>query len=121
MSMVRVEASKGAEIAVFGVDITRTPYFFKDRDKVEGRRIFHIVRTHQRVRADGTVRPIKTHFRGLRYFRWNGYDIKITVPGWHHKDITSFAAGLLDDEKYIEGKHMTMEQMGEFLHDHTMH
>lgn len=120
MSMIRVEASKGAEIAVFGVDITRTPYFFKDREKIAGRRIFHIVRTHQREGRDGRVSSVKTHFRGLRHFMWNGFKIKITVPGWHHGPITEFSPGMHDEEKMKPGM-ATLGEVGKFLHDYTLH
>jgi hypothetical protein len=84
-SMVRIEARKDGLTGVFGVAIKRTAYFFKDRSAVVDqsggkKRIFHIVRPH--VRANGQA--VKLHFRGLRKFNWNGYDIAISVPGRDH-------------------------------------
>jgi hypothetical protein len=81
----RVEVSKGELTAVFGIEPTRIPYFFRDRDVTltkNGRRerIFHVVRPH--VRGDGTAVPMK--FRGLREFEWAGYHVSITVPGRDH-------------------------------------
>jgi hypothetical protein len=121
MSMVRVEAARGAEIAVFGVDVIRTPYFFADREKVEGKRIFHIVRTHQRVRADGHISAVRTHFRGLRKFKWNGYAIKITVPGWHHRATTELDIGAEDSDFESAPGYMNMAQVGHYLAEHTQH
>lgn len=90
-SMIRVDVSKDRLHAAFGVSVTRTPYFFKDRDvtvNVDGvkQRIFHIVRGH--VRADGT--KVKTHFRGEREFSWKGYQVKITVPVRDHTPVENF-------------------------------
>lgn len=96
-SMIRVAASKDRLTATFGVDVTRTPAFFADREPVfdaRGRkaRIFHIVRVH--VRGDGAA--VKTHFRGTRRFVWHGYDIHISVPGLHHADPKDFAMGSIE-------------------------
>lgn len=97
-SMIRVTARKNGIAATFGVDVTRTPYFFADRDETVSQtgskqRIFHIVRPH--VRANG--RGVRLHFRGLRRFTWNGYDIHITVPGLEHLDLTEFDVGAYDE------------------------
>lgn len=83
---IEIRATKGGVTAVFGVDVERTPYFFKDRVSISGtkKRIFHIVRPHDRVRK-GKSTTVKMHFRGERLFKWNGYNIEITVPirdGW---------------------------------------
>ena len=88
---LRVDVEKGGVHAVFGVDMLRTPYFFADRDttvSVGGRRkkIFHIVRTHPRTLPDGRVVYVKSHFRGERAFDWNGYAVKLSMPGKHHAD-----------------------------------
>jgi hypothetical protein len=95
-SMIRVGVTKGDVTALMNVDITRTPYFFKDREPVvvDGvtKRIFHIVRIH--TRANGQVVPL--HFRGLRNFVWNGYDVAITVPGVDHAHIAEIPVAGLD-------------------------
>jgi hypothetical protein len=102
-SMIRVSAKKGAVSATFGVDVTRTPRFFDDREVTlnsngKKQRVFHIARAHMRRTADGRSIGIKTHFRGLRKFSWNGYDILITVPGREHLDILEFNAGITDSD-----------------------
>jgi hypothetical protein len=98
-SMTRVAARKSGETAAFSVDIERTPYFFTDRDgKAGGRKIFHIVRTHERQTGNRTTQ-IKMHFRGQRHFTWNGYDVLISVPGWHHHSQYDFNLGAYDEER----------------------
>jgi hypothetical protein len=98
-AMIKVRAAKGRMAAVFSVNILRTPYFFKDRDLSVGpsgkkKRIFHIVRTH--TRKTGSV--VRTHFRGVQEFNWNGYKIRITVPGWHHVNTNEINIGAIDEE-----------------------
>jgi hypothetical protein len=90
-SMVRVAVTKGGLTCCFAVNILRTPYFFADRDvEADGRKkIFHIVRTHTRQIGNRQT-VVRTHFRGARRFTWNGYDVLITVPGWHHRGIDKF-------------------------------
>lgn len=89
---MRVAATKNRVTAAFGIDLLRTPYFFDDRDvtlneKGTKRKIFHIVRTHPRTLATGEIIYVKSHFRGERRFKWNGYDVVISMPGKHHKDL----------------------------------
>lgn len=102
-SVTKVRATKGRITAAFGVNIERTPYFFADREATTrdraGRKtkIFHIVRAHSRT-VNGRDQWVRTHFRGEREFQWNGYRIEISVPGWHHKDLSTFVAGAIDPE-----------------------
>lgn len=88
---LQVRASKGGITSTFSIDMLRTAYFFRDRDLKDegGRRIFHIVRTHPRVRS---------HFRGARDFTWHGYQIHISVPGLHHWTASSFDVGAYEVE-----------------------
>lgn len=101
LSGVQVRVRRGKNTALFSVDVVRTPYFFKDRDITLGasgsrKKIFHIVRTHKRVRADGKESFVKTHFKGERSFRWNGYDVEITVPCRDHFSLAEFDVGAVD-------------------------
>lgn len=94
----RVVVKKGVLRAVIGVDMLRTPYFFKDRDIVvneNGRKkkIFHIVRTH--VRKTGAA--VRSHFRGSRDFVWNGYRVVISMPGKHHTPVNEFTEGTVEE------------------------
>jgi hypothetical protein len=88
-SMIRVQINKHGLAAVMNVDMERTPYFFKDRQPVilDGikKKIFHVVRPHERVVGNVST-DVHMHFRGLRKFNWNGYDVSITVPGWDHSN-----------------------------------
>jgi len=82
-SNLQVRATKDGMTALFAVNLLRTPYFFRDRERdIDGskRRIFHIVRTHQR--KSGSY--VRSHFRGNREFFWNGYKVQITMPMTHH-------------------------------------
>jgi len=92
---VRVE--KGKNRLAFSVDMLRTPYFFQDRQKVvneNGRTkpILHIVRAHRR--KNGKV--VKSHWRGLREFQWNGYNVKIGMGGKHLRNWSTFDAAAVD-------------------------
>ncbi len=81
-----VRAKRDGCCATFSIDMLRTPYFFKGRNKTvnhngKTKPIFHIVRTHKRK----TGSLVKTHFRGLRRFDWLGYDVTVSMPGLHHR------------------------------------
>lgn len=106
-SGARVAVTKDGVEAAFYIDIKRTPYFFADREPVIGnkgkKKIFHIVRAHKRVGAAGAERYVRFHFRGVRDFEWNGYQVHITMPGLHHStlvdaDISTFHYG--EDEPF---------------------
>ena len=54
------------------------------------------------------------HFRGQREFVWNGYRVRISVPGWHHANMAEIAAAFHDrakDEPREAGT-LSMEQLG---------
>jgi hypothetical protein len=121
-SVVRVAVHKGDLTATFGVNIRRMSYFFRDRDihlNVKGHRkkMFHMVRAHERHLADGKVVPIKIQFRGENEFEWAGYNVKITVPGRDHFMLSELNIGVVDEywqekgEKYLSepefGKRIT--------------
>lgn len=105
-----VLAAKDGIVARFSVDMLRTPYFFRDREKTitkngKTRKIFHIARTHKRRLADGKEIYVKSHFRGERKFAWNGYEITITMPGLHHTPLEWFdaAAHVFDRDIHPSG------------------
>jgi hypothetical protein len=102
-TMIRVSAEKGDIVTTFGIHPRRAAYFFKDRDlKGENQRkkIFHTVRPHERTyKKSGKKRPVRLHFRGLRKFTWNGYDITITVPGKDHTGLEYFHGASHEIEK----------------------
>jgi hypothetical protein len=109
-SMIRVTATKDRIVMPFSVDVLHTPQFFADRERIpteNGRRqrpIFHIVRSHDRI---GTRSGVKMHFAGLREFQWNGYQVRITVPGKDHFDLTEVPLGAFEDvtdEERASGK-----------------
>lgn len=76
--------------AAFGIELPRAKYFFKDRDSTalarDGRRkrIFHSVRKHERLLADARTTAVREHYRGLRVFDWNGYQVRIVLPDNAH-------------------------------------
>lgn len=107
---LHVNIRKGPMASVFCIDMLRTPYFFKDREKVadkngRAKKIFHIVRTHKRRNSDGSESFVKSHFRGLRRFMWNGYEVLITMPGKHGNHIEQLTcAGIDPKDPVIRGK-----------------
>jgi hypothetical protein len=111
-SMVRVAVHKDDLTAIFGVNIRRMSYFFQDRDlaftiKGARKKVFHIVKAHERHYKDGRVVPVRLHFRGEKEFDWAGYHVKITVPGLDHFLLSEVNIGVEDEywhdpkEKYI--------------------
>lgn len=124
---IRINVVKNGTVGVFNVPMTRTAYFFKDREKVVNengrtRRIFHVTSSHFRTLSNGKQIPIRLHFKGLRKFTWNGYEITITVDGLHHKSLLDMDLGFVevtDDEKkskeYIESK-----DVGKMLKKHIL-
>lgn len=125
-SDVRIAATKNAVTCAFSVDLKRLPYFFKDRDFVPNeqgsrRRIFHAVREHDRVLADGRMIGVKFHYRGSRDFSWNGHDIKITVQGEHHADMREmgFAGKEVDAMELMPDGAISGIKMIEFIRNAT--
>ena len=118
--MTKIRVTKGGLAAVFSIPVLRTPYFFKDREYYKtpsGSRkpIFHIVRSHKRDLVSGGETYVRTHFRGQRAFQWNGYDIRITVPGWHHLDLAGMdakAQDVADDDD--QTGYLDMEEVGDW-------
>jgi hypothetical protein len=93
---VTVRATLGKITLTFSIDMLRTPYFFANREKTvnaNGRtkRIFHIVRTHYRL-----GKPVKSHFRGIRKFKWGGYSINIIVADTHARAFSKFTGESVD-------------------------
>jgi hypothetical protein len=108
-SGLTVKISKGVTALKFAINVERTPYFFRDRERVvnhNGRtkRILHIVRTHTRK---GKV--INSHWRGLREFNWNGYSVKIGMGDKHFRNVSSFnlpAADPMTSERTVDAAHV---------------
>jgi hypothetical protein len=98
----QIRATRNGISAVFGIDIKRSAYFFRDRDPivVDGitKKIFHFVRPFERALPNGEVTYVRAHFRGLREFEWNGHHIVITMPGLHHKTLAEFHAEAMEME-----------------------
>jgi hypothetical protein len=124
-SMVRVNVHKDANMtAVFGVNIHRMSYFFQDRDYVlhesgVRKKIFHIVKSHERHYQDGRMIPIKMHFRGEKHFTWAGYQVDVTIPGKDHVMLPEFNIGL-DDSYWVDDMRdvVSEEEYGKMLADH---
>ena len=124
-SALRVSASKNGVTAVFGVDLLRTPYFFDERDATytdsgNKKKIFHIVRTHKRTLKTGKETFVKSHFRGERRFMWNGYDVVVSMPGKHHKDLLGCDIGsqIYAEDEELPGGHISEKKMAKILSNH---
>lgn len=83
-SRLLVRCTRGRTTGVFPVPVKATASFFKDREVTalaedgKRKRIFHVVSTHGRRRANGRTSEVRRHFRGLRRFDWNGYRVCIS-------------------------------------------
>jgi hypothetical protein len=81
-----IQVRHGSCRAAFGIDLSRAPYFFRDRESdvlaADGKRkrIFHSVVAHDRLLASDRTTRVKAHYRGLRNFTWNGYGVHIVLP-----------------------------------------
>lgn len=126
LATVRCSVSKENLVGVFGIDVLRTPYFFKDREvtvTVNGSkaRIFHIVRTHRR-KTRNKITYVPCHFRGENEFAWNGYKVRLTVPGLDHTNVAEIdipAASYDEGEDDEAMKHaITQPEFGAFLQEH---
>ena len=123
---VRINVMKNGLVGNFNIATVRTPYFFKDRQRVvnangKTARIFHVTRPHKRTLANGKEILIKMHFKGLRKFDWKGYKVNITVPGIHHADLSNFKAPVEIAEEGAnshEGK-LDMAQAGDHFQKHV--
>lgn len=122
---VQVRAAKGGVTAIFNVDMLRTPYFFKDRDKTitvggKAKKIFHIARAHERTTAGGAKSFVRSHFRGERKFTWNGYRVTISMPGLHHSMLQRFTVAAIDVFKARKPKEPVLDarELGEFMANH---
>ena len=107
-SGVHVRVAKGSKRVTFAIDMLRTPYFFKDRDKTvnengKTQKIFHIVAGHKRKLANGEETTVKSHFRGIRKFMWNGFKINILLNGKH---IKSFNENNIDGVELLASQPM---------------
>jgi hypothetical protein len=82
-----IRVKHGTCVAAFGIELPTAKRFFKDREKTTAiardgkrKRIFHAVRAHDRRLPIGRVTDVKAHYRGIRTFDWNGYQIHIVFP-----------------------------------------
>lgn len=117
-SGLTVRVSSGSATMRFAINMLRTPYFFADRDRTvnhNGRtkRIFHIVRGHERIGAGGQKKWIKTHFRGLRQFEWNGYQVSIGLAGKHFTSMTDWRTGVIDERETNGAKLLSLGEAGD--------
>jgi len=98
---VNIIVKKGKLRATFTVPENQWKHFFKDRIDAmtpSGRKrpIFHAVAAHIRHTKTKDT-PVRTHYRGSRDFRWNGYSIKIVMQGKHSVSQASFTAEGYED------------------------
>lgn len=105
----------------FSLHEGRCPYFFSERITAKAsdgrrRRVFHAVRRHAR-QVNGKTIDVKTHYRGERYFKWNGFDVQITVPDYHGMNTARFNIGGYIGRGPKAKNELNMDEVGEFLAD----
>jgi len=116
-SGMTVKVRKNGLCAAFAIDMERTPYFFADREKTvtengQTKKIIHIVRAHERTLAGGHKKWIRSHFRGLREFTWNGYEVSVGLGGKHGASLGAINLEPTDDD---DGDVIGMEEAGKKL------
>ena len=95
--------------------------FFRDRQAPEQGRlkpIFHIVAEHERVLGGNRSTTVRQHYRGNRAFSWNGYKTLITVPGHHHRPLSSLDIESVDEADVDKRDTMTLPALGRVLATH---
>lgn len=114
-SIIQVRATKNGICTLINVNVEETPDFFEDREDVviDGikKRIFHIVRAHERIGSKG----VRIHFRGLRQFVWNGYEIEISVPGRDHFDVKEVDIAAVDERDPRARGGIELPEIGSWL------
>jgi hypothetical protein len=120
---LQIFVTKGSLSCVFNIDMLRTPYFFKDREKTvnhngKTKKIYHIVRTHKRKTGNGDI-FIKTHFRGLRRFDWNGYVVDIKDPK-NRLDTLDFDCSGKVHRVDEEAQGWSMNKVSKFVREHAI-
>ena len=107
-----VGVSYGKNRVTFKVPQENTKHYFADRNKTikakdgKAKRIIHHVDAHTRTMADGSIRSVKEHIRGINEFDWNGYHCKVTAPNFNGIVSTAIYDGdpdVFDDEKPPNG------------------
>ena len=117
----QVRAGRDGQWAAFNIGFDRTPYFFKDRDlhlndKGTNKKIFHYVNGH--MRSNGSyVRP---HTKGLREFRWNGYDVNIVLPAFDAPNPSALVAGAIDQAHMPPDRGLTIDALSKVIQQHVL-
>jgi hypothetical protein len=111
---INIIARKGKSKITFTVPHDRWKYFFKDRIKVGRRHIFHSVMAHHRQTKNG-VSNVRTHYRGLRKFKWNGYTISIVLPGKHAMAVADFNVAAVDPKRDDSPDMISTQEMQEMV------
>lgn len=126
----QVRATKGDVTACFAIRENDGAYFFKDRQTAtddqgrKQRKIFHSVSAHLRTVAGGEQVAVRTHFRGERQFKWNGYDVSVSVSGKHHCNLFDAdfeTIELADPTKPVLIGFRTFEQTGAMMRKNLLH
>lgn len=116
---IQVRVKKDNLCAMFNIDMLRTPYFFKDRNKVVNengvtKRICHVVRPHTRKNGQ----HVKWHTKGLKKFEWNGYDVHITIPDRDHNAVNEMQADGYEVDGATPKDFITMPKLGKLVGDY---
>lgn len=86
LDQVIVRVKSGGLTAAFGIEASTAKAFFRDRESTvlardgKRKRIFHSVVQHDRRLGSGRITEVKTHYRGLRHFDWQSYQVHIVLP-----------------------------------------
>ena len=121
ISKIVIRVKREGCVAAFGIDVKRGKYFFADRDVElarDGRkkRIFHSVVAHDRQIGQNRVTRVRDHYRGLRDFMWNAYEVHIVWPKFSNLLKFDKPARYLDDLPASQrDKYVVEEEAGRIL------
>lgn len=98
----RVDVREPRGRITFSVHPTLIRALFATRDSHGERRkaILHWVRSHYRLNAKGQ-RGVRTFLRGERAFSMGGYELEISLPGYHKPMLNNESGVLVDDNNHI--------------------
>ncbi|MGF6641820.1 hypothetical protein [Paraburkholderia sp. MM6662-R1] len=116
-----VSISRGEDRLITYINPHDAPAFFRHRDIEDGatkrRRIFHIVKSHERTLANGRRQRVREHSRGERAFSFKGYQCLISSPRFHAFAPGQFNVPPVYDYMLKGEKGLDFEQTVEMVND----
>lgn len=119
---ILVRAMRRNQAASWTISVNDAKRFFANRETSvasDGRRkrVLHYVGDFERSRGN-RKQTVRAHYRGEREFDWNGYSIKVSGLGFHHKDFFAADISAFEDRDAAEkmaGKMVSLERASKLI------